>query len=78
MAAGGGIGKGEKGHDAAGCTCGISVIEVVDVWRVEVHRLFHSAQTEDAGEERIGGSRRGGERGDVVKTLDLREHGGVP
>ena len=43
----------EIGHHRAGRSDLVAVIEMIDVGRVEIHRLLHSAQAERLGEERI-------------------------
>ncbi len=45
----------EIGHHRAGRSDLVAIVEMIDVGSVEIHRLFHSAQAQRLGEERIVG-----------------------
>jgi hypothetical protein len=77
-AAAGGVREGEVGHHGAGRADFVRVVQVIDVRRVEVHRLLHAAETQHLREEGVVLPRTRGERGDVVEALDLVQHGSSP
>ncbi|MNI34839.1 hypothetical protein D3C73_888410 [compost metagenome] len=66
--------EGEIGHDRAGRTVFVTVIEVVDAGIVEIDGLLDPAQAERFGEEAVvlTGIRR--HRRDVVQSLDILDH----
>ena len=74
----GDVRKGKVGHHRAGRAVLVAVVEVVDLRRIEVHRLLDPAQAERVGEEGIVGPRVRRHRRDVVQALDLGQHGVLP
>ncbi|MNX93089.1 hypothetical protein D3C86_1252630 [compost metagenome] len=64
----------EIGHDGAGRADFITIIQVIDVRRVEIDRLLHPAQAERIGEKTVVLTRARRHRRDVVQALDLVEH----
>ena len=51
---------------------------MVDIGRIEVDGLLHPAQAEHVGEELVVGPGIGGHRGNMMQSLDLREHDLIP
>ena len=64
-------GKREIGHDRAGGTVLVPVVQMVDLWVVEIHGLLDPAQPKHLGEKIAVGLSPAGERGDVVQSVDL-------
>jgi len=60
----------EEGEDRARSAGLVAVVQVVDVRRVEVHRLLHESQPERTGVEVDVALRVGRDRGDVVQPLE--------
>lgn len=67
------FGKGEIGHDGAGCPDLVSIVKVVHVWIIEVCGFLYGAQAKRIGEEAIVLARIGCHCGNVMKTLDAAD-----
>ena len=72
-----GVREGEIGHHRAGRADLVAVVQVIDVRGVEVHRLLDPSQAKNLGEEIVVLLRARGERGHVVQSVDLGQHGWV-
>jgi hypothetical protein len=77
-AAAGGVGEGEIGHHRPRRADLVRVVEVIDVRRIEVHRLLDAAEAQHLREEGVVLPRARGQRGDVMEALDLVQHGKSP
>src|SRR5690606_24876354 len=67
-------GKGEIGHDRARRTDFVAIVEMVDIGRVEIHRLLYAPQPERLGEETVVDDRVARKRRDVMNASYLIEH----
>src|SRR5690606_26339249 len=67
--------KREIRHDRAGEAELVRIVEVIHLRRVEIDGLLHPAQAQRSREERVVSCCIARQRSDVVKTLDLVEHG---